>query len=416
MPRVAETLSVKKLDALIKRAGEGPKLITVGGAVGLHLQVRGNTRSWIFRYNAGTLPTGAPRRRDHGLGGYPDVPLVEARKRANALRAQLRDGIDPIEANRSTRTTHSAVLTFDEAARRLIAAKAPEWKNAKHREQWENTLATYASPRIGALPVDKVEQRHVIDVLSPIWNTTNETATRVRSRIEAVLGWATVSGYRTGDNPARWRNHLDKVLPKPRKVRKVAHHAALPADEMHAFMTQLRGVAGTAARAFEFLILTATRSGEVRGATWDEIDLDAATWTIPAERMKMEREHKVPLSPAALRLLKSLPRFAGTNLVFPGPAGRIMSDNTLSVLTRRRGIPAVPHGFRSTFRDWAAERTDYSRDVAEMALAHTIGDKVEAAYRRGDLFAKRTRLMADWAKFIDTPPASGTVTPIRRKA
>jgi len=381
----------------------------VGGVSGLHLQVRGGSSAWVLRATVGT------RRRDIGLGGYPDVTLAQARDRARAARAQIDNGVDPVEAKRAARATLVTAPTFDWCAAQTIAAKRPEWKNAKHADQWANTLETYASPVIGALPVDAVQLPHVIDVLSPLWTSKTETATRLRARLEAVLAWATVSGYRRGDNPARWKGNLDAVLPKPRKVAKVQHHRALPADGLHGFMSKLRQREGMAARALEFLVLTATRSGEVRGATWAEVDLDARVWTVPAERMKAGKEHRVPLSDAALALLTSLQRMAGTDLVFPSPSGRMLSDMALSAVMRRMDVDAVPHGFRSTFRDWASERTNYPRDVAEMALAHAIGNKVEAAYRRGDLFAKRTHMMADWAKFVDTPPATGNVVPIRKE-
>lgn len=417
MPKRAKGLTDVGLRAMIKRAGKGPKLIAAGGVIGLHLQVREKTCSWILRYQVGFTPEGKPRRRDRGLGGYPDVSIAEARAIAQKLRAKIREGFDPVEEHRASRAALSAVLTFDEAARRLIAAKSAEWKNSKHKEQWTSTLATYVSPELGRMPVDKIELRHVVDVLEPIWKGKTETAGRVRGRIESVLTWATVSGYRTGDNPARWRGNLDHLLPKPSKVRKVKHHTALPIDLLPDFMTALRMRDGTAARALEFAILTATRSQEVRGATWGELDLAAALWTIPGNRMKAGKEHKVPLAPRAVKLLKALPRFAGTELVFPSPTGKTLSDMALSSVTRRMKVNAVPHGFRSTFRDWAAERTQYSRDVAEMALAHTIGDKVEAAYRRGELLIKRTKMMAEWAKFIDASPITGyNVTPIRRRS
>lgn len=405
MPRKAE----EKTPLQVRRLKE-PGLHSVGGVAGLHLQIRGEAKSWILRAKIGD------RRRDIGLGGFPDVTLAEARDKARAMRAKIESGIDPVEDRRAAKAALSAVLTFDECARRLIESRSAEWKNPKHRAQWAATLDTYASPVIGRTPVDKIELRHVVDVLQPIWITKTETASRLRGRIESVLAWASVSGYRSGDNPARWKGNLDHVLPKPGKVRKVKHHAALPFDAMPEFMTRLRGMEGMGARALEFAILTAVRSSEARGATWEEIDIVAATWTIPSERMKAGREHKVPLSPQALALLKSLPRYASSSLVFPSPTGRMLSDMALAAVTRRMEVDAVPHGFRSTFRDWASERTNYPRNVAEMALAHTIGDKVEAAYRRGDLFEKRTRMMADWAKFIDTPRASGCVTPIRRKA
>lgn len=409
MPRKAKALSALAVGR-IKRPGAH----AVGGAAGLLLQVTGNgARSWILRVTIGD------KRREIGLGSFDDVSLADARDKARVMRGKVADGIDPVAERRKARAelaaASAAVLTFDEATRRLIAAKAPEWKNAKHRDQWAATLKTYASPIMGKMPVDSIELRHVVDVLAPIWEVKTETASRLRGRIESVLAWATVTGYRAGDNPARWKGNLDHVLAKPNKIRKVKHHAALPVDDLHEFMAKLRKRDGIAARALEFAILTASRSGEVRGATWSEIDLDGAVWTVPADRMKARREHRVPLTPAAVALLQAMPRDTG-EIVFFAPRGGELSDMALCAVMRRMEVDAVPHGFRSTFRDWAAERTSYPRDVAEMALAHTIGDKVEAAYRRGDLFAKRTRMMADWSKFIDTRPPTGNVAPIRKKA
>ena len=406
MPKKAKELKPVEVSRLIGRDG----FHAVGGVSGLHLQNRGDSSAWVLRVTIGN------RRRDVGLGGYPDVPLAMARDKARGVRAKIEQGIDPIAERKEFRTVLVGALTFDEAAKRLIAAKSPEWKNAKHATQWKATLDTYASPIIGKMPVDKIELRHVVDVLTPIWHTKTETASRVRSRMEAVLSWATASGHRSGDNPARWAGNLDAgILAKPSKIRKVKHHAALPIDDLPGFVADLRQREGIAARALEFAILTAARSGEVRGAVWAEIDMDAKTWTVPGERMKAEKEHVVPLTPKAMALLKALPRFAGTDLVFPSPTGKMLSDMTLSAVMRRMEVDAVPHGFRSTFRDWASERTNYPRDVAEMALAHTIGDKVEAAYRRGDLLAKRTKMMADWAKFIEKEPATDNVVAIGTK-
>ena len=406
MPKKVPELKPIQVQRLAARDG----FHAVGGVAGLHLQVRGASSAWVLRATVG------PRRRDIGLGGYPDVTLSEARDRARAARAQILKGIDPVEARRAGRIALIAVPTFDWCAAQTIAAKRPEWKNAKHADQWANTLETYASPTFGKLPVDAVQLSHIVGVLTPLWTTKTETATRLRARIEAVLAWATVSGHRTGDNPARWKGNLDALLAKPRKVTKVQHHRALPVDELHGFVVDLRQRDGISARALEFLILTATRSGEVRGATWAEIDLGARVWTVPADRMKAGREHRVPLSDAAVALLGALPRMAGTDLVFPSPTGRMLSDMSVSAVMRRMEVDAVPHGFRSTFRDWASERTNYPRDVAEMALAHAIGNKVEAAYRRGDLFAKRVHMMDAWSHFIDTTPATATVTPIRQLA
>lgn len=436
MARQAKLLTEKALaSAVAKAIASGvKKLIAVGGAPGLNLQVRESGQAWIYRYQAGTSDDGKVWRRDIGLGPYPEVTLAEARERTMELRKLQRSGIDPIDQRlaQAPRTRAAKGLTFDEAARRYISAKAPEWKNAKHGDQWRNTLATYASPYIGRLPIEQIEMRHVEEALASIWTEKTETASRVRMRIEAVLDWATVGGHRKGDNPARWRGNLEHRLAKPGKVRKKQSQPALPVSDVGRFMAALRARSGSA-KALELLVLTAVRSNEVRGAAWSEIDLEAATWTIPAERMKADREHVVPLSQQSLALLRSLPRIGTSGLVFPATDGGELSDATLAKVIKlmhaadvKNGGPgfmdpkqkrvAVPHGFRSTFRDWAAEQTNYPREVAEMALAHTIADKTEAAYRRGDLLAKRTRMMADWANFIDRQPAEGTVTPIRRKA
>lgn len=373
-------------------------LHAAGGATGLYLRVAPTgARNWILRVTIGT------RRRDMGLGGWPDVPLTEARDRARQARRKIDEGIDPIESRKAARTVLRETPSFAECAKRTIEAKRPEWKSAKHAEQWTNTLATYARPVIGNMPVDQVELRHIVEILSPIWVEKTETATRLRARLEAVLAWAGASGFRKGENPARWRGNLDAVLAKPGKVSKVEHHRALPLAELPPFVAELRKREGTSARALEFLILTAARSGEVRGATWDEIDLKDDIWTIPAERMKAGKDHRVPLSARAVALVKKQPKFVGADLVFPAERGGMLSDMAMTALLRRMEVDAVPHGFRSTFRDWAAEHTEYPRDVAEMALAHAIGDKVEAAYRRGDLFGKRTAMMADWGLFVGSP-------------
>lgn len=387
MPKRADEM--KPLDVKRKPVG----MHAAGGATGLYLRVApSGARNWILRAVVGN------RRRDMGLGGYPDVPLSEARERARQARRLIDNGSDPIGERRRARLALRNALTFRECAAHTIEAKRPEWKNAKHAAQWSATLDTYAVPIIGSLPVDQVEVRHVLEVLTPIWEKKTETASRLRSRIESVLAWATVSGYRSGDNPARWRGNLDVLLPKPSRVSKVTHHRAVPVPDMPATMASLRTRPGTAARALEFLVLTAARSGEVRGARWSEIEGDV--WSVPADRMKAGKEHRVPLSKAAQKLLAALPRSANSDLVFPSADDRPLSDMALTAVLRRMEVDAVPHGFRSTFRDWASERTNYPRDVAEMALAHTIGDKVEAAYRRGDLFAKRTKMMTDWAAFV----------------
>lgn len=401
MPR-----KVKELSALAVKNLNEPGLHAVGGVPGLHLQVTPTgAKTWILRFTAGVKPgTDKPWRRDLGLGGYPGVGLALAREKGQAAREKIAQGIDPITEKRQQRSTMLAArlaeITFEEAARKYIDAKSPEWRNDKHGQQWGNTLTVHAFPVIGSLRVADIDRAHVLRVIEPIWTTKTETANRVRGRIEQILDWATVRGFRHGENPARWKGYLDKVLPARAKVQKVQHHAALPIAELPDFMTRLRRRNGIGPKALEFAILTAARSGEVRGATWDEIDLESRVWTIPAERMKAAKEHRVPLSDSAVSLLKALPQMEGINLVFPPPRGRKpLSDNTLTKVLKDMGVPVTAHGFRSTFRDWCAEHTEFPREVAEMALAHTIGNAVEAAYRRGDLFAKRRALMAAWSHF-----------------
>ncbi len=408
MPRTARELSATEVRRLTS-----PGFYPVGGVSGLALQVsRSGARSWVLRAMVGS------KRRDIGLGGFPTVTLADARDKARKARGLIEEGIDPVEQRRSARAAIAAAqsaLTFEQAGRQFLRIKEPEFRNRKHRAQWHATLEQYAFPVMGSIPVSEIELRHVVEVLEPIWMTKTETAKRLRGRIESVLSWATVSGHRTGDNPARWKGHLEAVLPKPGKVAKVEHLRALPWQDVGAFMADLREREGMGARALEFAILTAARSGEVRMATWDEIDLQAKVWTIPGERMKAGKEHRVPLSPAALALLKALPRFEGTNLVFPSTRNAPLSDMSLSAVCRRMNVDAVPHGFRSTFRDWCAERTNYPREVAELALAHSIGNSVEAAYRRGDLFAKRAKLMNEWAKWCGTIQTTADVAPIRER-
>lgn len=378
-----------------------------GDGAGLWLQVSpSGSKSWIFRY------TRASKQREMGLGPLHTVTLSEARTRAKECRLKLLDEIDPLDARKSLKQAQALergrAMTFDQCAAAYIAAHRGGWKNAKHASQWENTLATYATPTIGALPVADVDTALVVKVLSPIWQNKTETATRLRGRIESILDWATVSKYRQGENPARWRGHLQNLLANPNKVAKVEHHPALPWQEVGSFMGDLRTRDGIAARAVEFAILTACRSGEVRGAKWSEIDLDAALWTIPAERMKAGREHRVPLSSAALGLLGSMEKLGDT--VFPGRKEESsLSDMSLTAVLRRMDRQDITvHGFRSTFRDWCAESVENSfpREVCEHALAHSLPDKVEAAYRRGDLFDKRVKLMEVWAVFCGVAAAT----------
>ncbi len=347
------------------------------------------------------------RRRDLGLGAYPDVSLAMARERAAEARKLIANGEDPI-----TRKQQAKPKTFKDAALELIESKRPGWKNAKHAAQWTSTLETYAFPKIGPVQVSKVETADVIGALTPIWSTKPETANRVRQRIEAVIDYATALGTRTGDNPARWRGHLDHLLPKPTKVRAVRHHAALPHADIANFTTALAARKGVATQALGFTILTAARSGETRGMTWGEVDLGSATWTIPAERMKAGKEHRVPMSKAALALLG--PRRADDELVFESEArpGKPISDMSMTAVLRRMKYDGITvHGFRSTFRDWAGETTGFPREVIEAALAHGIKDKAEAAYARSDLFDKRRLLMEAWANTsIAKDHASNVVT------
>ena len=393
MPKLA-----RELQALTVSRLTAPGLHFVGGVQGLAQQVMGGSRAWLLR------ATIAGKRRDMGLGAYPEVTLAQARDKAREARELIRQGVDPIQrqqaAQSAMRAAVAEALTFKDCAEKYIKAHQAGWKNAKHAQQWQNTLSQHAYPVLGDVLIRDVKLPHVLAVLEPIWTTTNETAVRLRGRIELVLDWASARGLRDGANPARWRGHLDKLLVKPSKVNNREHHAALPVGDVGAFMVKLRAADGMGARALEFAIVTAARSGEVRGATWGEFDLAAAVWTVPASRMKAGKEHRVPLSAAAMALLATLPQGGPGDIVFKAQRGGMLSDMTLSAVLRRMGELAVPHGFRSTFRDWAAERTNYPRDVAEMALAHAIGDKVEAAYRRGDLFEKRKLMMADWSTFL----------------
>lgn len=395
MPKIAKYLSERTV-AAIKAEGRH----AVGGVPGLHLRVANGHRGWVIRLLIGD------QRRDMGLGAYPEVGLAEARAKATEIRATVRRGEIPATVAQTRRQAiteqQASRKTFKQCAEAFMRAKGTEWKNPKHRQQWENTLTQYAYPHIGTMPVADIDLHHVLSCLEPIWTTKTETASRLRGRIESVLDWATVSKYRQGDNPARWRGHLDKVLPAPTKVSEVEHHKAVPVDEMPKFMTALRLRDGLAARALEFAILTAARSGEVRSATWAEIDLEGRAWIVPGSRMKAGKEHRVPLSDAAVKLLENLPELEDSDLVFPGTKGKPLSDMSLTAVMRRMEFTAVPHGFRSTFRDWAGDRTSFPRELAEAALAHTLESKVEAAYRRGDAMERRREMMQEWANYCSS--------------
>jgi integrase len=395
---VGMAIVLEKLKALSVSKLKEPGYYGDGG--GLWLQVsKTGTKSWIFRY------TMSKKQREMGLGSLLYVSLAAAREKAKACRMLLLDGIDPLTEKhgraQQLAVAKAKLITFDQCAARYIAAHRSGWKNAKHASQWENTISTYASPLIGTLPVSEIDTGLIVKVLSPIWENKTETATRLRGRIESILDWATVHKYRHGDNPARWRGHLDHLLANPSKIAPVKNHPALPWSEIGEFMRNLKVRDGLAARAVEFAILTACRSGEVRGATWDEFDISSATWTIPAGRMKAGREHRVPLSQPALLILGALSR--DSEFVFHGrDVGTPLSDMSLTAVLRRMGRQDITvHGFRSTFRDWCAEAlsNSFPREVCEHALAHSLPDKVEAAYRRGDLFDKRVLLMQAWADF-----------------
>jgi integrase len=344
--------------------------------------------------------------------------LEQAREDARQARLQLRGGIDPLDSKRAAKLQRALdaakSMSFKECAQAYFDQHERKWRNAKHRAQFLSTLATYAYPKIGPLPVAALDTGLVLKCIEPIWLTKTETASRVRSRIEAVLDWATVRGYRKGDNPARWMGHLSEVLPARGEVAKVNHHPALTFTELPSFMEEVREREGMGARALELTILTAARTGEIIGARWPEFDLKNKVWTVPAGRMKGEREHKVPLSRRAVDLLEDLPRKG--DFVFPGPKkGTAISNMAMAtVLKRMRRDDITVHGFRSTFRDWAAERTNYPNHVVEMVLAHVVGNKVEAAYRRGDLFTKRAQLMETWARYCESKPvAADNITPLR---
>lgn len=394
---------------------------------GLHLLVKDSgARSWVYRF----MLNG--KTRDVGLGpaaGADAISLADARFAASALRLKVKSGIDPLaereqaeaEALASAQAAVIAGKTFKAVAEAHISANEESWRNAKHRQQWRNTLETYAYPVIGDLPVAEVETAHVLEVLEPIWREKPETASRVRGRIETVLDAAKARGYRDGENPARWRGHLAQVLPNAAKTKAArnrllgrdGHHKAMPYEEVPSFITDLRGRDAMAALALEFVILTAARTSEAIGATWAEVDLEKAVWTVPGERMKAGKEHRVPLSPRAVAILETA-KLHGGKYLFPGQSGGKLSGMAMAMLLRRMKVGVTPHGFRSAFRDWSAERTGYSHEVCEMALAHTIGNKVEAAYRRGDLFDKRRRLMDDWATYCGGGAAGAKVTPLRK--
>ena len=420
MARQQQRLSALQVTKLAK-----PGLYGDGGGLTLQITTTG-AKSWLFRYMVAGKPFGM------GLGPTHTVGLAEARQKALDARKLLIDGISPLAAKKQNQIAAALaaakMMSFDQCAEAYILAHKAGWKNAKHGDQWTNTLNTYASPVFGHLPVAEIDTGLVVKCLAPIWESKTETASRVRGRIESVLGWATTSGYRTGENPARWKGHLENLLATISKTSRTKNHPSLPWSRIGAFMSALRVREGVSARAVEFAVLTACRSGEVRGAQWAEFDTAGKLWTIPAERMKAKREHQVPLSDAALALLESMPNDGNVDVVFAGTKGQPLSDMSLTAMIRRmngddkpvwadaNGEGITVHGFRSSFRMWAAETTNYPREVAEHALAHQLPDAVERAYQRGSQFAKRAALMAEWAVYCATVPTDAVVTPIRGAA
>ena len=413
MPKIA-----KELGALAVSRLKEPGLYAVGRVAGLHLKVSSErARAWVLRVKVGD------KRRDIGLGSFPGVSLADARIKAQAARDKIAGGTDPILERRELasklRVAQASEITFTDATKKFMDARSHEWKNLKHSAQWRNTLTEYAYPVIGKMFVRHITREHVLQVLEPIWVSKTETASRVRGRIENVLDWARVKGYRSGENPALWRGNLDHLLAKPSAVKPVKHHAALSYRAIYEFMKSLRAIDATGARCLEFTVLTASRSGESRGARWPEIDLDEGLWRVPAERMKEKKEHRVPLSTAAVELLRALPRIDdpdGKDLVFPSPRGKVMSDMTMLMLVRRLGVDATPHGMRSTFKDWASDVTNHPRELIEVALAHVPGDASEMSYWRSDVLERRRQLMEDWAKFISRPYETASVIPLQRQA
>jgi integrase len=388
---------------------------------GLHLLVKeSGARSWVYRF----MLNG--KSRDVGLGaaaGSDAISLSDARDLASALRLKVKAGVDPLEERQqkaaqalaTAQAAEIAGITFKAVAEAYIAANEGSWRNEKHRQQWRNTLATYVYPVMGELPVAEIGTPHVLKILEPIWQAKPETASRVRGRIETVLDAAKARGYRAGENPARWRGHIAQILPARSRLTR-GHHKAMPYDAIPAFVAELRERDAMAALALEFVILTAARTNEVLHATWGEVDLEKAIWTIPAGRMKAGKEHRVPLSSRAVEILEDVKPLKQASL-FPADKHGTLSPMAMTMLLRRMKQDCTVHGFRSGFRDWAAECTGYAHEVCEMALAHAIGNKSEAAYRRGDLFEKRRRLMSDWATYCaSSGAAGGKVTPIRGEA
>ncbi len=430
MPRIADELSALEIKRLTHPGGRGNATFSVGGVTGLQMQITPNgARSWLLRVTIGG------RRRKVGLGSYPTISLAAARERAREALDKIAEGVDPVEerkaAQAALRAAQARSLTFAEAMEKFAPKKLAEFKSEKQRRLWRSSLEIHAIPVLGKIPVDQITRADVLRVLEPIWTEKTETATKLRGRIEGTLTWAEVAGHCDGPNPARWQANLDQFLPKPSKVRTEAHYPALALADVPRWWADLNGRDGMATAALQFVALTACRSGEARGATWGEIDLGAGLWTIPGDRMKMGKAHRVPLSAEAVALLRDLPRMQGSEHLFPAARGGELSDMALSATMRRMqaaeekagrsgyldavsGRPATVHGLRSTFRQWTAE-TGHDRDMAEMQLAHAVGSDVERAYQRSDMLERRRAMMADWAGFL-AGKESGDVIPLRGAA
>lgn len=415
MGRSMGTRQLNRLSAKTVATKQRPGLYCDGGGLYLQLAPSGS-KTWIFRYRSPLTQ----KLRDMGLGPVHSVGLPDAREKATAQRSLLSSGMDPIQARdeqmQRKATEAAKAVTFSQCAASYIESHRPGFRNEKHGDQWESTIKTYCEPVIGSLPVQDVDTGLVLKILEPIWSTKPETASRLRGRIENILDWAKARGYRSGENPARWRGHLNQLLPTLAKKSRVTHHKAMPFSEVGGFVSKLRKLSGTSARCLEFVCLTVSRTNEAIKATPEEFDLDNATWTVPASRMKAGREHRVPLSPHAVEIVREMLDLKGEYL-FPGAKrDKPISNMAMLNLLDRMKVSVTVHGFRSSFRDWAAERTAFPHEVCEMALAHTIPNAAEAAYRRGDLFEKRRGLMKAWADYFDTPQQEGTVIPLRSAA
>ncbi len=416
----AKTLSARQVETEVR-----PGYHADGPHTGLYLQVTPVqdrvTRSWVFRY---TSPT-TRKRRELGLGSARIRKLTDARALSGELRLQVLNGFDPKDERDKTKAkaiaTRAHQITFDEALIQCMSAKAVEWKSIKHGQQWQNSLTTYASPLLGRMPVDLINTELVHKVLQPIWQTKTETATRIRQRIETVFDWCKARGYCKGDNPARLKGALGELLPKSQKIKKVEHHAAIPYRQINEFVTALRKEGGTAPFALEFMLLTAARTGEVVAAKWAEVNFDAQVWTVPASRMKAGKEHRIPLSTRTVEILRTMQATKQNDYLFPGHSvqkNSHMSTGTCRIVMKRMAnfSDYTPHGLRSTFRDWAAETTSFANETLELALAHTIANKAEAAYRRQDQLEKRAKLMQQWQTFIETPKLNDVVVTITTRS